>query len=123
MAHDTTRNPSPVVAVAYQPGDGSLAAIEEVFGGDGAHAEVVNLPDHPSERRAEVLRSARALMTWFPSRDLSADDLQAMGGIELIQLLSAGADRVPFDLFPPGAVVAANVGAFAEPMAEHAVAM
>jgi glycerate dehydrogenase len=62
-------------------------------------------------------------MTWFPSRDLSADDMQAMGGIELIQLLSAGADRVPFDLFPPGAVVAANVGAFAEPMAEHAVAM
>jgi phosphoglycerate dehydrogenase-like enzyme len=111
------------VVLDYRPKDDALAAIHEVFAADGVGAEVVNLPDHPSEARAAALRSARALMTWFPARDLSPDDLEAMAGVELVQLLSAGADRVPFDLFPPGAVVAANVGAYADPMAEHAVAM
>ena len=125
---DEERTAGAKVVLAYRTSDEALAAIREVFEGDGAggarvRPQLVTLPDHPSAERTEALRSARALMTWFPVSDLSASDLEAMTGVELIQLLSAGADRVPFDLFPPGATVAANVGAFAGPMAEHAVAM
>jgi len=41
----------------------------------------------------------------------------------LIQLLSAGYDHLQFDMFPNKCLIAANQGAYATPMAEHAVAM
>jgi glycerate dehydrogenase len=62
-------------------------------------------------------------MGWFPSAELSQQDVAAIRDVGMIQLLSAGADTVPLDAVPAGAVLAANVGGYAEPMAEHTVAM
>jgi phosphoglycerate dehydrogenase-like enzyme len=109
----------PSVVLAYQPNEACAAAIEAVLGAD---AEIVKLPDVPPEQRASVIRGAGAVIGWFPNPKLSDGELDALRGVPLIQLLSAGADRVPFDVLSP-APVAANVGAYAEPMAEHAVAM
>jgi phosphoglycerate dehydrogenase-like enzyme len=43
--------------------------------------------------------------------------------LKFIQLLSAGYDHLNFDMFPGECIIASNQGAYAEPMAEHSVAM
>ena len=58
--------------------------------------------------------------TWV--REFAPDEVRNLGA-RFVQLLWAGADSVPFDQLPRHALVASNAGAFAEPMAEHAVAM
>ena len=46
-----------------------------------------------------------------------------MKNLRFVQLVSAGANHVPYSLIPEEVVIASNVGAFAEPMAEHILAM
>ncbi len=46
-----------------------------------------------------------------------------MRSARLVQFVSAGIDFVKLDEIPDGVPVAANGGAYAEPMAEHALAM
>jgi len=46
-----------------------------------------------------------------------------MKAVHFWQLLSAGVENLPYDLLSPETIVAANVGAYAEPMAEHMLAM
>lgn len=110
----------PKVVLTHAPNDETLESIWDVL---SASAEIVNLPDLPPERRADTIRSARAVLGWLPSAELSTDEFDLLRDGTLVQLLSAGADRVPFELLSSGVRVAANVGAYAEPMAEHAVAM
>jgi glycerate dehydrogenase len=43
--------------------------------------------------------------------------------VGLIQLMSAGADHVPYAELPLHITISSNVGAYAEPMAEHVMAM
>jgi phosphoglycerate dehydrogenase-like enzyme len=101
------------------------AAQRQVFSGAlGPLGGVAFAHDAPDEgTRAAVLRGAEALISWFPRRELAPADRAALAGVRLIQLLSAGADQVDFTALPAGATVAANVGAYAGPMAEHALGM
>ena len=73
--------------------------------------------------RAAMLRPAKAIITLSPGRELSQHDLSALAGVEFIQLLSAGANHIDFGKLPRQAKVAGNVGAYADPMAEHVLAM
>ncbi len=112
---------APLVVLSYRPAEGPFGAIKETL---ESIAEIVILPDHSSvTERLEVLRNAQVLMGWFPSAELSDEDLEALRHVGMIQLMSAGADMVPLDAVPAGAVLAANVGGYAEPIAEHTVAM
>ena len=74
-------------------------------------------------RRGEALASADAVLAWMLGAELGPDELAQLGSGCLIQLMSAGVDRVPFDQIPDGVAVASNAGAYAEPMAEHVLAL
>ena len=74
-------------------------------------------------RRGEALASADAVLAWMLGAELGSDELAQLGSGCLIQLMSAGVDRVPFDQIPEGVAVASNAGAYAEPMAEHVLAL
>jgi phosphoglycerate dehydrogenase-like enzyme len=96
-------------------------AVEEVL---GQTAEVAHLSDLEADGRGEALAAADAVLAWNPERELDGPrELPLLASAGLVQLLSAGAEHVPFDRIPPQVPVASNVGAYAEPMAEHILAM
>jgi phosphoglycerate dehydrogenase-like enzyme len=85
-------------------------------------AELTYLSDAEG-RRGEELATADAALGWMLGAELRPDELAQLGSGSLIQLMSAGVDRVPFDQIPDGVAVASNAGAYAEPMAEHVLAL
>lgn len=85
-------------------------------------AELVYVTDESTPQRRRAIQAADALITWHPERELG-DDLDCLADVGLVQLISAGVDHLPFDRIPAEARIAANAGAYADPMAEHALAM
>lgn len=109
-----------LVVVSY-PADEDYARINtEVLGGD---ATVVFLRDVPEAERPAVLARAEVLIGWNLARELPPGALLSSPALRFIQLLSAGADSVDFAAIPTDVPLAGNVGAYAEPMAEHVLAM
>ena len=94
------------------------AVIDEAL---GDVAEVVYLQDLPEDERAEAVRRARVVISIYPDKEIG--DLSLLEGVELLQIVWAGVDHVPFEDVPEGVIVASNAGAYAEPMAEHVMGM
>jgi glycerate dehydrogenase len=86
-------------------------------------AEMTCLLELGDGDRAAAIESADAVLAWLIARELRREEFMLLGSVGLVQLLSAGVDGVPFDLIPAGVPVASNAGAYADPMAEHVVAM
>ena len=87
-------------------------------------ADVVYLADIDDDAtRASVLRNATALLARNTATDLRPHEPALLDGVKLIQFINAGVDFVPLAVFPPHVPIASNGGAYAEPMAEHALAM
>jgi len=108
------------VLVTFEPDRQMREAIEQSL--DGV-AELTYLSDAGDGRREEALASPDAVLAWSLGTELDREELADLGSTGLIQLLSAGVDRVPFDQIPSGVAVASNAGAYAEPMAEHVLAL
>jgi phosphoglycerate dehydrogenase-like enzyme len=72
----------------------------------------------PSEKKP-ALQQAEILISWGLPRETVAD----MKNLHFWQSLAAGVENLPFDALPTSVLVAANVGAYAEPMAEHILAL
>ncbi len=64
-----------------------------------------------------------AALVGFPQREMPSLSPGTAPGIRFVQRLFTGMDRFPFDRFPPGCLFAGNVGAYAVPVAEHALAL
>jgi glycerate dehydrogenase len=109
-----------LVAVSYPVDDEFIRINAEVLGRDAAVAFLPRLGDG---QRRETLRQAEALIGLNLSRELPAGAWQDVPGLRFIQLLSAGADGTDFAAIPEQVTLASNVGAYAEPIAEHVMAM
>jgi glycerate dehydrogenase len=88
---------------------------------DGA-AEAIYLSDLDDAGRADALREADAVLA-RTTRELRQGEIALLKDIRLLQFINAGIDFVPLAELPEGVPVATNGGAYAEPMAEHALAM
>jgi glycerate dehydrogenase len=108
------------VVVTFEAQADLRSAIEAGLGKAGT---VRYLQDVASPDRAAAVRSAGAALCWNPERELGSEGLAALADVRLLQLMSAGANHLPFELIPRHVTIASNVGAFAEPMAEHVLAM
>ncbi|HEX5327726.1 MAG TPA: NAD(P)-dependent oxidoreductase [Acetobacteraceae bacterium] len=95
------------------------ATADEVLGGI---ADVVCLPDLDDRARSEALKAATVLLAWNTGKELRPGEAGLLAGARLIQFMSAGVDFIPLGDLPAGVPVATNGGAYAEPMAEHALA-
>jgi phosphoglycerate dehydrogenase-like enzyme len=85
-------------------------------------AETVYLADLDESARADALRKADAVLA-RTTRDLRPGEIALLKGARLVQFINAGIDFVPLAEMPAGVPVATNGGAYAGPMAEHAIAM
>ncbi len=108
------------VAVSY-PADGDFTRVNtEVLGGA---ARVVFLHGRPPGEYRAALARADALIGLDLRRELPPGAWQDVPRLRFVQLLSAGADALDFPAMPERLVLASNVGAYAEPIAEHVMAM
>jgi phosphoglycerate dehydrogenase-like enzyme len=89
----------------------------------GSAASLTFLDEIPPTRRDETLERAQILLAWNFPREIHPQDYPHLRHVRFIQLLSAGADHMPFADLPAHMLVASNPGAYATPMAEHVLAM
>jgi glycerate dehydrogenase len=108
------------ILISYNTGQTHRKILEEVLSG---RADIEFLSDIVQEERTSVIERAEVVLSRSPAGEFSAEELGLLRHLRLIQLITAGAEHLPFPLLPAGAKIASNPGAFAEPMAEHILAM
>jgi len=108
------------VVVTFELDDAARAVIAEALAGA---AEFVSIAKLDPQARAAALKEAGAIMSYNTLKELTSEELPLIRHVKLIQLGAAGIDFIPIGDLPAGVPVASNAGAFAEPMAEHALAM
>ncbi len=109
------------IAITYLPTERQKQAIHAVL---DKIAEINYLPELAEPERISVLETVDVILanSWAHT-EITAQETRHLQKVRLIQLMFAGADKVPFESIPPGITLASNVGAFAEPLAEHVLAM
>ena len=111
---------SKTLLITYKTNDSIRAYVEKLASGV---VDVIYLIDYPDEKRAEAFEKADIVVSLNLGRELRKEEIKHLDEIEYLQLLSAGLDHLPFDLLPGDLIVAGNAGAYAIPMAEHALGM
>jgi len=111
--------PKPTMLVAIDASPERREIIEAALGDAG---DAVYLEDLPEADRPSAVARAGAIFAAHVNRlpDLGRD---IGGNCRLLQFYSAGVDYLPLKHLPDDLPIAGNGGAFAEPMAEHGLAM
>ncbi len=109
------------VVVTFNPQPG----VREVLDVDLSDlAKICYLAEVAECDRLKILSAADVVFAWDLAYELtSSAEFDALHAAKLIQILSAGVDGLPFGQLPPGVLVASNASAWAEPIAEHVLAM
>src|SRR5689334_5041436 len=83
------------------------------------YAKLTFLNEIPLSQREQTLEGATVLLAWNFPREISTLEYGRIQHVSLIQLVTAGADHMPFADLPPHINIASNPGAYATPLAEH----
>lgn len=110
----------PHIVISYPTKTDRRHQLKTLFHG---RARVCFLEDLTADERELELTDADVLLSWNPARELKPKEFGVLRRLRLLQLLSAGADHVPFRDLPREVVIASNVGAYSEPIAEHVLGM
>ena len=110
----------PLLVVTFALDDKARSVVVPELDGK---AEAVSLHGLDDAGRREALASATVLLARNTGTELRPGEPELISRARLVQFLSAGVDFVPLRDLPAGVPVAGNSGAYAEPMAEHALAM
>lgn len=110
---------TPSLVVAYPLDSAARGVVGDVLGGG---FDVVILPDLAAGERAPALQAAGAVLA-RGTADFRPGEADLLAGTHLVQFISAGVDHIALSTLPDGVPVAANRGAYAGSMAEHALAM
>jgi phosphoglycerate dehydrogenase-like enzyme len=108
------------MVVTYHASPKEKTLVREVLGREAALGFLDELA--PAQQQG-ALQAATVLFVLNFSREVPAPQRGSLEQVQFIQLLSAGADHMPFADLPPHIVIASNAGAYALPMAEHVMAM
>lgn len=95
---------------------------KEIIGKELSGLCSISYIDEVQDRKSSI-GNADIILAWNPTREFSDDEYPLMKKARFMQLLSAGADHLPFNLVPESLDIAGNVGAYARPMSEHVMAM
>lgn len=87
------------------------------------NVEIVSLAGLDPAARTAALRRATVVLARNIDVELQEPERALLGGVKLLQFITAGVDYIRLSDLPAGLAIACNGGAYAEPMAEHAVAM
>ena len=110
----------PLLVVTFDPDEKARAAVAAELDGKAAAVYLAGLDD---AGRRDALTNATVLLARNTGTELRPGEPELIRRARLVQFLSAGVDFVPLRDLPAGVPVAGNGGAYAEPMAEHALAM
>jgi phosphoglycerate dehydrogenase-like enzyme len=108
------------VVISVESNESMRRQIEKAFAGI---AQAVFLADLDDAGRRRALDAATVMLSRNPAKELRDGEYAHLGRLSLIQFVSAGIDFVPLDRLPAAVPVAVNGGGYAEPMAEHGLAM
>ncbi len=89
----------------------------------GSEASLIFLSEIPSTQHEQALDEATILLSWNFPQEIPPQDYSRLQHVRFIQLVTAGADYMPFADLPSHIHCASNAGAYAIPMAEHVLAM
>jgi phosphoglycerate dehydrogenase-like enzyme len=108
------------VAVTFNFRDRERSVVADALGG---LAEPVFVTDLGNAERQTALAGAKAILARNTNQELRDGEPALLASAKLIQFMTAGIDFVKFGQFPDTVPIASNGGAYAGPMAEHALAM
>lgn len=114
-------NMDPHLIVIYSPAE----EIKQIFHGVlGDLADINFLPGNNVHERIKLLNAADVIVSLsFSKKEIDPREIFHLPNLRFIQLVYAGADNIPFNLIPEDIILASNVGGFAEPVAEHVLAL
>lgn len=87
-------------------------------------AQINYLNEVSETDRIKLLKMADVLISLsFSQKEIKPAEFSLLQHVRFLQLIYAGADKIPFERIPAGITVASNIGAFAKPIAEHVLAL
>jgi glycerate dehydrogenase len=110
----------PTLAVTFEPGKTGRVLITDLLAGAATPIWLSELDD---QARMTALGTATAILARDTGKELRAHEPALLGNVRLVQFMTAGVDHIPLSQLPPHVPIANNGGAYADAMAEHALAM